>query len=94
MSADRKTVQLSKPLHHAGEELFEIQLREPCGNDYAKCGYPMSMQGERTIVDAAAVLGLIARCGGLPPSVVGQLNTADFNACMAVLMDFFGDAKA
>lgn len=89
--SDRVVVQLSKPLQHAGEELHEISLREPCATDYAKCGYPASIVGERTYPEAAAILSLISRCGGLPPSVVGKLCTEDFNACMAVLMNFFGE---
>ena len=95
MSAEKTTVTLSKPIEHAGDEIVEISLREMTTADITKCGYPIQiLDGGASLPNAPAISALIARLGGLPPSVVGKLSARDFNACMGVVLGFLGDGEA
>lgn len=93
--SDRVAVPLSKPIEHAGDEITEIALRAMTAADISKCGYPVQiLAGGSTKPDGESIAALIARLGGLPPSVVGKLSARDYNACMGVVMGFLGDGEA
>ena len=95
MSAEKTTVPLSKPIQHGDDEITEIALREMTGADITKCGYPVQiLDNGSSKPDGASISALIARLGGLPPSVVGKLCARDYNACMGVVMGFLGEGEA
>lgn len=86
------TIQLSKPIAAHGAEVDQLTLREPNAGDVMECGYPLGMQDDLAIPQAAPIGRLIARLAGIPPSSVKQLAMPDYNRAMGVVLGFFGAA--
>lgn len=84
-------VALSKPVKQGDEEIRELTLREPTAGDVMECGYPLTIGDGEATPNAAVVGKLIARLAGVPPSVVKQLAVHDFQACLGVVLGFFGE---
>lgn len=89
------TVTLSKAINAHGEELTELNFREPTVKDIRQIGLPQrlmpSTDGDSVAIDVRAdiVAQYIARLAAIPMSSVDQLAIADFNVCMGVVMGFF-----
>ncbi len=84
------TIQLTKPITAHGKEVSELSLREPTAGDVMECGYPLGMEGELAIPQAAPIGRLIGRLAGIPPSSVKQLSMPDYTAAMGSVLGFFG----
>lgn len=84
------TISLGNPITAHGAEVSELTLREPTAGDVMECGYPLGMQDELAIPQAAPIGRLIARLAGIPPSSVKQLAVPDYNRAMGVVLGFFG----
>ncbi len=86
-------ITLSRPLEAHGETISRLSLREPNGGDIKVCGYPLQIADGAAVPLAGAICKYIARLGNIPPSTVDKLTPADFNACLAAIVDFFGTSE-
>lgn len=84
-------IPLSKPIQAHGQEVHEIDLREPDGGDVMECGYPLTIGDGEARPNADIVGKLIVRLGGIPLSSVKQLSARDFQACLGGVLSFFGE---
>jgi hypothetical protein len=88
------TIKLRKPVTAYGEEVKELTLREPLGEDLVKCGMPYRLvdtpAGMETRIDNVAIANFISALGGVPLATVNKLAAADFQEAMTVVMGFFG----
>lgn len=88
-------LKLSKPIEAHGNQIDEIELREPLGKDVRKCGLPFTVvQRESGAVgpeyNTEAAAKMISELSGIPPSSVDKMSAADFTAAMDALFGFFG----
>lgn len=84
-------ITLTRIVKQGDEEIRELDLREPTAGDVMECGYPLTIGDGEATPNAAVVGKLIARLAGVPPSVVKQLAVHDFQACLGVVLGFFGE---
>lgn len=94
---DKKTFTLSKPILAHGQELSELTIREPDGDDVVELGFPYLIimgSGDEVGVEIRAriIYGYISKLCGIPLSSAKQLAITDVNALQSVIMSFFGDA--
>lgn len=82
---------LTQPIKHGEEEIQTLDLREPTAGDVMECGYPLTIGDGEATPNAAVIGKLIARLAGIPPSCVKQLSVHDFQACLGVVLGFFGE---
>jgi hypothetical protein len=82
---------LTRPVKQGDEEIVCLDLREPTAGDVMECGYPLTIGDGEATPNADAVGRLISRLAGVPPSVVKQLAVHDFQACLGVVLGFFGE---
>lgn len=92
------TVRLSKPIKAHNEELTELTLREPTGDDVIEIGYPyLIMMPEGTVagidIRPRVIYNYIARLGGIPLSSAKQVSLKDMAVLQAHIMDFFGEGE-
>lgn len=92
MSDDSVTIPLSNPITAHGNEIESVTLRRPKGKDIVACGYPLQLGEGAAVPQAGAIAKYIARLGGIPPSSVDKIDPEDFNACMSVIVGFFGQS--
>ncbi len=85
-------INLTQPIKAHGEEVARLDLREPTTEDIIACGYPLQIGNGIATPDAGAIARYIGRLANIPASSVKQLVPRDFNACMAAILPFFGDA--
>lgn len=84
-------IPLTQPIKHGDDEIRELDLRDPTAGDVMECGYPLTIGDGEATPNAEAVGKLIARLAKVPPSVVKQLAVRDFQACLGVVLGFFGE---
>lgn len=65
------TIQLTKPITAHDKEVSDLTLREPTAGDVMECGYPLGMDGELAIPQAAPI-GRPHRSSGRHPAIVRQ----------------------
>jgi hypothetical protein len=88
-------VQFKKPILAHGEEVSEIELREPTGKDVMELGFPylviISDGDDQAIEVRAKVVGkYVSRLAGIPPSSLEKVSPEDFSMLMGVVLGFFG----
>ncbi|MGJ8619617.1 MAG: phage tail assembly protein [Methylophilaceae bacterium] len=88
-------MKLSKPITNGEEEITEINLREPTGEDVQAIGFPyliLPADGDDHAIElrAKVVAKYISKLGQVPPSVVAKLSAADMNNLMGDVLGFFG----
>lgn len=86
---------LHKPIQAHGEEVTEIELREPTGQEILDIGFPyLIVIGDDDVqamqIQARTVGKYISKLAKIPPTSVGQLCGADLSALMGVVLSFFG----
>lgn len=88
------TVQLSKPINVAGEQVGFLELRDPTVDDVAEIGYPfLVMSGDNGTgieLRPKAILKYASRLGGVPPSSLKTLSLGDLSKLQEQIMGFFG----
>lgn len=88
------TIELRTPIQAHGEERRAIELRDVTPADLTVCGYPIKGLPEGGGgPDPKVISALISRLGNIPPSSVNQMTMRDWNACMAVVLSFFGERE-
>lgn len=90
-------MKLSTAVKNGEEEITEITLREPTGDEVIEIGFPYLIipgDGDETSVElrAKVVKKYIVKLGGVPPSVVGKLTAKDITALMGEVLGFFGQS--
>ena len=91
-------VKLTKPITAHAEEVSELTLREPTTEDIIDTGLPMLMivgDGDTTGVEIRqkVVAKYISKLAAIPLSSVRSLSMADYSACSAAVMGFFGSGE-
>lgn len=84
-------ITLTKPIKHGDDELIELELREPSAGDVMECGYPLTIGDGEATPNAEVIGRLIGRLTSIPPSCVKQMSVHDFQACLGVVLGFFGE---
>lgn len=90
---------LIKPIKAHGEEITELTLREPDGDDVIELGYPylvLMQAGDSVGVDirARVVYSYVSRLAGIPLSSAKQIKLSDMAVLQGVVMGFFGEGLA
>lgn len=88
-------ITLSKPITAHGEQIAELDLREPTGEDVMALGYPYLIiigDGDAQAMELRPkVIGrYVSRLAGIPPSALNAMSPADFTALTGVVVGFFG----
>lgn len=87
-------IALSRPVRAHGEDISEIELREPTVKDTIEIGQPFLIivgDGDTGIrIQNKTVAAYIVRLAAVPMSTVEQLTLADFGAAQAAVLGFFG----
>lgn len=86
---------LSKPITVHGEEVTELELREPTGEDVIALGFPylivLGDGDEQAIEMRPKVISRYAsRLAGIPPSSLNKISPADFSVVTGAVIGFFG----
>ncbi|MCK9389763.1 MAG: phage tail assembly protein [Sulfuritalea sp.] len=89
------SIKLSKPIKAHGEEISEIELREPTGADVMELGYPYLLiigedDAQAMELRPKVVCRYVAKLGKIPPSSLNEVSPADFGQMTGVVMGFFG----
>lgn len=87
-------IKLSKPITAHGEEVTELDLREPTGRDVQDIGFPyliiMSDDGSAIQIQVKTVGKYVSKLASIPPNAVDQLCAADLSTLSGVVLGFFG----
>lgn len=88
---------LIKPIQAHGEEVTEITLREPTGQEILDIGFPYLIvigedDSQAMQIQSKTVGRYISKLAGIPPGSVGQMCGADLSALMGEVLSFFGVA--
>lgn len=89
---------LSKPITAHGEELTELELREPTGDEVCEIGFPylLHINDGETMIELRPKLirAYVSKLAGVPPSSLSALSPADISTATGVVMGFFGMDQA
>jgi hypothetical protein len=89
------TMVLRKPVQANGEEVSELNFREPTGGDIERCGgNPVNIDlfsGDtpKITFDAKMMTSMMSILAAVPPSTIRQLHTKDWNSISWQLVHFF-----
>ena len=87
-------VKLTKAINAHGEEVAELDLREPTGRDVQDIGFPylIVMTGDEQAlqIQVKTVGKYVSKLAGIPPSSVDQLSAGDLSTLTGAVMSFFG----
>ncbi|MCW8918908.1 MAG: phage tail assembly protein [Gammaproteobacteria bacterium] len=84
------TVKLSRPIQAHNEELSQLTLREPTGEDVERLGIPATMGADESLsMNGKVICAYIVRLGKIPRTSVQQMAPADITACWTELLPFF-----
>lgn len=87
-------VKLTKAITAHGEEISELDLREPTGKDVQELGFPyivlMTGDDQALQIQAKTVGKYVSRLAAVPPSTIDQLSASDLSALSGVVLGFFG----
>lgn len=89
-------IKLKKLVTAHGEQIDEIELREPTSEDVMELGYPYLVYsgdaGAGFELRPKVVANYVVRLGKVPLPTVKALAIADLQACQAVVLGFFGQS--
>lgn len=96
MSEKTKFV-LSRAIKAHGQEVTELELREPTGDDVIEIGFPyyiLMPEGQSSGIEIKprAVYSYISRLAGIPQSSAKQIALSDFAQLQGVVVGFFGES--
>lgn len=88
-------VTLSTPIQAHGEEVTELDLREPTGEDVIALGYPYLIiigddDGQAMEIRPKIIARYVAKLAGIPPSAINKVTPGDFSRLTGAVMGFFG----
>ena len=85
---------LKKPIEIAEETITELTFEDLTVRTIRELGMPFSLdtRGKAQIsIDPDTIAKYVHKLAKVPPSTVDKLAPADFLACQAVIMGFFGE---
>jgi len=82
---------LAKPIQAHGDEVAELTLREPNGEDVEACkGLPYYIgDNEAIVINAAVAMKYVSRCAEIPMGSVRQIALGDLNNLFWWITGFF-----
>ena len=84
---------LRKKVIANGEDVDELNFREPTGGDIERIGCPIILSifemQPKPIPDGAIMTMMMAHLAGVPPSTIRQLHPVDWQNGMMMLFHFF-----
>ncbi|EKN6252616.1 TPA: phage tail assembly protein [Yersinia enterocolitica] len=81
---------LTTPITAHGEEITEIEIRDPTGKDVRELGYPYQLNPDDSVkLLSAVVCKYITRLGNIPPSAVDSMSPPDLNMAGWMVARFF-----
>ncbi|CNF16066.1 Uncharacterised protein [Yersinia rohdei] len=81
---------LTAPISAHGEEITEIEMRDPTGKDVREIGYPYQLNPDESVkLLSAVVCKYITRLGNVPPNAVDTIHPADLNTAGWLVARFF-----
>lgn len=88
-------IPLSRPIQAHGEEVTELDLREPTGEDVIALGYPYLIvigddDSQAMEIRAKVIARYVAKLAGIPPSAINKVSPGDFSRLTGAVMGFFG----
>lgn len=87
-------VTLSKPITAHGEEVTQLDMREPTAEDVMEIGFPylvvQSDDGQGVELRPKVAGRYISRLAKVPMSSVKQLTVGDLSKFQGLIMGFFG----
>lgn len=82
---------LSRPLQAHGEQIRQLDFREPTGADAFACGMPFRMgPDDQIIVSMPETMGLAARLASVPLSTIKAMPMADLMGVVKIILGFMG----
>lgn len=96
--SEKTVFKLGRPIEAHGEQVTELQLREPAGQDLLDLGYPYLVtlgdgEGERIELRPKVMAKYVSRLAAIPPSAVAQISLPDLQQLQGVVMGFFGGSE-
>lgn len=91
-------IKLEKPIEVYGDEVIELELREPTPEDVISTGLPQLMipsaDGESYGIEirTKVIAAYIVRLAQIPKSSIKAMTLKDFQACTKAINVFFGGA--
>lgn len=87
-------IKLNKSIKAHGEEVTELDLKEPTGRDVQDIGFPylimMNGDDQALQIQVKTVGKYVSKLAGIPPSSVDQLSAGDLSTLTGAVMSFFG----
>lgn len=87
-------VKLTKAIKAHGEDVAELDLREPTGRDVQDIGFPylimMNGDDQALQIQVKTVGKYVSKLAGIPPTSVDQLSAGDLSTLTGAVMSFFG----
>ncbi len=95
--SNEATVKLTHKVQAHGQEISELVMRQPTGDDAMECGYPFRTTTDAkghdvTIIDTEATSKMISALADVPLSTVRKLVLFDWNQAMQVIGLFMAGA--
>ncbi|MGY1490719.1 phage tail assembly protein [Methylobacillus pratensis] len=89
---------LKKPIKAHGEEVTELTLREPTGDDIEKFGFPYLVitkaNGDTGIeIRTNVVYQYISKLAAIPKESAKQVSPGDLSLLSGMIMGFFGESE-
>lgn len=86
---------LSSSIQAHGEEITELDLREPTAEDVIALGYPYLIiisddDGQAMEIRPKVIARYVAKLAGIPPSAINKVTPGDFSRLTGAVMGFFG----
>lgn len=83
-------LELTTPITAHGEEINEIEIRDPTGKDVRELGYPYQLNPDDSVkLLSAVVCKYITRLGNIPPGAVDSMTPPDLNMAGWMVARFF-----
>lgn len=88
-------VTLSKSIQAHGEDVTELELREPTGEDVIAIGYPYLIligddDSQAMEIRPKIIARYVGKLAGIPPSAINKVTPGDFSRLTGAVMSFFG----
>lgn len=87
-------IKLNKSIKAHGEEVTELDLKEPTGRDVQDIGFPylimMNGDDQALQIQVKTVGKYVSKLAGIPPSSVDMLSAGDLSTLTGAVMSFFG----
>ena len=89
------TFKLKKEITANGEQVSELELREPVAKDLIEIGMPLGFNADGSSeIKMQVVAKYISRLAGIPPSAVLEITPTDLMGLALEVVDFFNEPES